>query len=311
MTTRRSVLFALPFSLWVLACGGDKEQPKIPEKEAALDDAFALLPSNPIAIGTVDARSFFGSKTFGAELGKALEKYMPLGEEAGFSASRDVDRVTWASYSYQGIDAVGVVIGRFDEAKIKAVAAGQTATKSGVPLVASQYAGRDVYTISNVGFTLLSSTHAVVGTEGALRRVLDRIRDKRVNRDVPAWMIQTVETPSASAAVAADFASQPVPAEVLKRIPVTFVQNVKAARAVTLYKDQETQLAGSDTYPDAQAAEQAAAGIKNMSRYIPIAGAIGIQIKNFDVKVEKADVQITVAIDDQSLQRLIGLASGR
>ena len=96
-----------------------------------MDDALALLPGNAIAAGTVDARAFFGSQTFGADLAKLVEKYVPIGAEAGFQASRDVDRVTFASYSYQGIDVAAIVIGRFDSAKIKQVAASQTPTKGG------------------------------------------------------------------------------------------------------------------------------------------------------------------------------------
>src|SRR4029079_1829474 len=106
---------------------------------------------------------------------------------------------------------------------IKAAAAAQTPTKSGTPIVASQYAGRDVYTVSNVGFTLLSDTRAIVGTEQGIRRVLERIKDKRVKRDIAPWMISTIETPGAAFAVAADFASTPIPPENAKQIPSPLV----------------------------------------------------------------------------------------
>ena len=96
-----------------------------------------------------------------------------------------------ASYSYQGIDVAAIVIGRFDSAKIKQVAVGADADEGRRPLVVSQYAGRDVYTVSNVGFTLLSDTRAIVGTEQGIRRVLERIKDKRVKRDIAPWMIAT------------------------------------------------------------------------------------------------------------------------
>src|SRR5262249_27019807 len=156
---------------------------KTPTTETGMDDAFALLPGSAIAVGTVDGRAFFASKTFGSELAKLVEKYLPLGQEAGFQASRDVDRVTFASYAFQGIDAAAVIIGRFDEAKIKQVALQHTPTKNGGMLVASQYAGRNVYTVSNVGFTILSPTKAIAGSESGIRRVLERIKDGRVKRD--------------------------------------------------------------------------------------------------------------------------------
>src|SRR5688572_3685837 len=197
-------LILIAVLLSIAGCGGgDKPEAKTPAAEnTGMEDAFALLPGNAIAVGTVDARAFFGSKSFGSELAKLVEKYVPVGQEAGFQASRDVDRVTWASYSYQGVDAAAVVIGRFDEAKIKQAALQKTPTRTGGLVVASQYAGRDVYTVNNVGFTILSNTKAIAGTESGIRRVLERIKDGRVKRDIAKWMIDTVETPGAAAAVA-------------------------------------------------------------------------------------------------------------
>src|SRR5262245_28262746 len=255
----------------VVACGGDKKEAKTPAPDTGMDDAIALLPGSAIALGTVDARAFFSSQTFGAELAKLVEKYIPLGQEAGFQASRDVDRVTWASYSYQGIDVAAVVIGKFDEAKIKQVAAQHTPTKGGGLLVASQYAGRDVYTVNNVGFTILSPTKAIAGTESGIRRVLERIKDGRVKRDIAKWMLDSVETPGAAAAVAADFASQPMPAEAMRQVPVPFIQTTKAVRVLLTFKEPGVQTAGSLTYADTAAAQTASDQVKQaagMSKWL-------------------------------------------
>lgn len=302
------LLFVLVSAL-VVACGGNKgEGPKAPKSESHMDDAFALLPGNAIALGSIDARAFFGSQTFGAELARLVEKYLPLGEEAGFVASRDVDRVTFASYSYQGIDAAAVVVGRFDEAKIKAAAAQRTPTKGGGVIVLSQYAGRDVYTVSNVGFTLLSPTRAIAGTESGIRRVLERIKDDRVERDLPKWMLEAVEAPGAAAAIAGDFATQPMPAEAMRQIPVPFLQSMKALRVLLTFKEPGMQLASSLTYPDAQGAGVASEHVKqaaNMSKWLTL---IGIKVQNVDVKVEKEDVQLKLEVDDQSLRQLLASA---
>ena len=305
----RRLFFPLVLSTLALfgsAACGDKNaaDAKTATSEASLDDALALLPGNAIGAGTIDGRAFFGSQTFGADLAKVVEKYVPIGAEAGFQASRDVDRVTFASYSYQGIDVAAIVIGRFDSAKIKQVAAAQTPTKGGAPLVASQYAGRDVYTVSNVGFTLLSDTRAVVGTEQGIRRVLERIKDKRVKRDLAPWMIATIETPGAALAVAGDFATQPMPAEAAKQIPMPFMTGLKAVRVVATFKDG-VQLAGSLTYPDAAAAETASASVKqtaNLSKWLAV---FGVKVQNIDIKVDKSDVQIALGVDDQSLRQLL------
>lgn len=304
--TRASLLLLLLVTLFVAACGGKENKQGAKSAEPGnMDDALALLPGSAIAVGTVDARAFFGSQTFGADLAKLVEKYVPIGQEAGFSASRDVDRVTFASYSYQGIDVAAVVIGKFDEAKIKQVAAQHVPTKSGGTLVVSQYMGRDVYSVGNVGFTLLSEKRAIVGTESGIRRVLERIKDNRVKRDIAPWMLQTVETPGAAAAVAVDLASQPMPSEVARQVPVGFIQTLKAARLVASFKDNGTQIAAALTYPDETTAQQQAQAVKQaagMSRWLAL---IGIRVQNVDVKTEKSDVQVTLGVDDQSLRQVL------
>ncbi|MBX3212730.1 MAG: hypothetical protein KF850_11900 [Labilithrix sp.] len=309
---RSSSSFVALLSVLVLtllvACGGDKKEVKAPTVDSGMDDALALLPGNAIAVGTVDARAFFGSQTFGSEVAKLAEKYLPIGEEAGFQASRDVDRVTWASYSYSGIDAAAIVIGRFDEAKIKEAALKQTPTKGGGMLVASQYAGRDVYTINNVGFTVLSSTKAIAGTESGIRRVLERIKDNRVKRDIAPWMLETVETPGAASALAGDFATQPMPAEAVRQIPVPFIQSMKALRLLLTFKEPGLQIAGSLTYPDEQGAGTASEHVKQVANQAKWLALIGVKVQNVDVKTDKQDVQVSLEVDDQSLRQVLASA---
>lgn len=289
----------------ISACGGKKEEAKAPAPKKVDDDALALLPSGPIAVGTVDGRAFLGSPTFGGELAKLVEKYVPLGQDAGFSLTKDVDRVTFASYSYQGVDVAAIVIGRFDQAKIKQAVQSGSFTKSGAPVVTSSYAGHDVYVVSNAGFTLLSERMAIAGTEQGIRRVLDRIKDDRVKRDLAPWMIQTIETPGAAAAVAADFGTQPIPAALTQQIPMPFVQNLKAARLVASFKEPGVQLAGSLTYPDDAAAAAAQPSVKkalDLSRWLTV---IGVTIQNPQVALEKSDVQVQLGADDKSLRQLL------
>jgi hypothetical protein len=310
MNARRLLLplFVLSILLLVVGsagCGGKNSgDAKSPTAEPSMDDALALLPGNAIGAGTVDARAFFGSQTFGADLARLVEKYVPIGAEAGFQASRDVDRVTFASYSYEGLDVAAIIVGRFDGARIKQMAAAQTPTKGGAPLVISQYAGRDVYTVSNIGFTLLSETRAIAGTEQGIRRVLERVKDKRVKRDIAPWMVTTIETPGAALAVAGDFATQPMPAEAARQIPMPFMQGLKAARVIATFKDG-VQIAGSLTYPDPASAETASASVKeiaNRSRWLAI---FGVKVQNIDVKVDRSDVQIALGVDDGSLRQLL------
>lgn len=309
---------SLAFASWVwlvlavllVGCGGgDKPPPTTAKADTGMDDAFALLPGDAIAVGTVDGRAFFGSRSFGSELAKLVEKYIPLGQEAGFQASRDVDRVTFASYAFQGVDAAAIVIGRFDEPKIKEAALKHTPTKSGGQLVASQYAGRDVYTVSNVGFTILSPTKAIAGSESGIRRVLERIKDGRVKRDITPWMIEAVETQGVASAVAVDLATHPMPAEVSRQVPVAFLQQAKAIRVLLTFKDPGTQAAGSFTYADAQTAQTSADAMKTLvgisTTYLAFTG---LKLQNVDLKLEKQDVQVKLEVDDQALRQVLAAA---
>lgn len=309
MLKRGLSLLLLVLSVFVVACGDKPNDVKSPTAaNPAMEDALALLPGNAIAVGTVDARAFFGSETFGADLSKLIETYMPIGAEAGFTASKDVDRVTFASYSYQGIDVAAVIVGRFDEAKIKQAASARTQTKGGQYLVASQYAGRDVYTVNNIGFTIVSPTRAIAGTESGIRRVLERIKDNRVKRDITKWMLDTVETSGAAAAVAADFATNPMPAEAMRQVPVQFLKDMKGLRVLVSFKSPGMQVAGSLTYADANAATANAEHVKQIASMSKWLALIGVTVKNIDIKAEQADVQVKLEVDDQSLRTVLSSA---
>jgi hypothetical protein len=120
-------------------------------------------------------------------------------------------------------------------------------------------------------------------------------------------MIATIETPGAALAVAGDLATQPLPPDLAQRVPMPFMQGLKAVRLVATFKDG-TQLAGSMTYPDAQTAETASQSVKqtvNLSKWLAI---FGIKVQNVDIKVEKTDVQVSLGIDDQSLRQLLASA---
>ena len=306
----------LTMALCLVACGKEGKGAEAPAANP-MNDALALLPGNAIGLGTVDARAFFANPTFGADLAALVEKLVPIGSEAGFQASRDVDRVTFGSYSYQGVDVAAIVIGRFDEGKIKQAAVSHasghagsagSAGSVGSMLVVSQYAGRDVFTVNHVGFTLLSNTMALAGTESGVRRVLERIQDGRVRRDIAPWMIQTIETQSAALAVAGDFTTTPMPADVTRQIPLAFMQNLKAARVVGSFKNQGIELAGSMSYPDAQAAHAASQSVQQalgLSKWFAI---FGIKVRSADVKVEASDVQVALDVGDSSLRQLLVLA---
>ncbi len=270
-------------------------------------DPIALLPGSPIALANVDAKAFFASETFGSTLGKLAEKYIPVGDQAGFVASRDVDRVVAASYSTQGVDVVAVAKGRFDSKKIADAAASQTPMKDGNLLVVSTYSGHTIYTIDNVGFTILTDHTAVVGTEAGMHRLLDRIHDGKKERAVSGWMLDTIETKDAAFGLAADFASQSITSVAAGQMPVKFLKGTKAVRVVGAFKDTTTQLAGSITYDTEDNAKAGEAGAKELTTMANVASITGIvpRLNNLDIHTEKTSLQYQFDVDDQALRKLV------
>ncbi len=288
----------------VVACGGDP-QVNAPTAQVDLDaDPTALLPSAAIAYARLDARAFFASQSFGPDLAKAAEKGSPLGDEAGFLASRDLDVVHLGVYSTQGADVAAVLTGRFDVAKIKKLAETHAPTQGGAALVTSQYAGRDIYTISNVGFTVLTAKTAVAGTETGIRRVLDRIKDGRVKRDVPPWVETTLTTPGAVLSIAADMQAQPGASESLRQLPVPWVVGVQKARILMDFNAPGSNVGATLTYAEEAQANNASQALNNTASTARLLAFIGLQFREFKANAEKTDVQVKISVDDQSLRTL-------
>lgn len=183
---RRPSLFAL-LLLADLGCGGKKPEPKtaLDEHHGAEVDSYTLLPAGAIGVGKLDVNALFRSGKTGEALGHLLSSYSPLGPESGFSLEANVDRLICASYQLETADVLCVAEGRFDEKKLdKAIGELETQAKSDPALagkapavVRTPYAGRTLITAANIGFTVFDGTHLLVGTENAMRRALDRVRD--------------------------------------------------------------------------------------------------------------------------------------
>ncbi len=299
-----SFVLALVVGLASLPGCGD---PKVEAPTAQIDldsDPQALLPSSALAYARLDAKAFFASQSFGPDLAKAAEKGSPLGEESGFQPSRDLEVIHAGIYSTQGADVAAILTGHFDAARIKKTAETHTPTRAGGAIVASTYAGRDVFTIDNVGITVLTPKTAVAGTETGIRRVLDRIKDGRVKRDVPPWVETTLATPGAVLAIAADVQAQPGATESLKQLPIPWAHGAQKARVLMDFNAPGSNLAATITFPDEAQAGQAAQAMSNTAQTARLLAFIGLQFREFKVTADKADVQVKISVDDQSLRTL-------
>ena len=294
-----------------VACGGGggAQGPVVPTTTTEISaeqidkDPLILFPSSAIAIGTLDAKAFYASKTLGPQVAILAERYSPIGPEAGFSAAKDLDRVTVGSYSLSGVDVLAVLVGRFDDAKLAQLVKTHGAAKSGSAIVESTYAGHTLYTVDNVGFTMLTKKTVVAGTETAIRRALDRVKDGRGKRDVFPWMLEVIETPGAAVAVAADFKNQPLAAMALQGIRLP-TEGLTAVRVLGTFEDPGLKVAGSMTYDTEPNAQTGLAVFSKLVRqYNAFAGLSSAvpQLRDVTSAVEKTDVQVKFAVEDAAL----------
>jgi len=316
-TPRRLLRLALlALSLASLeACGGTAAShpaAHVPTIEARVDgDPLAVLPGAAALLVSVDARAFYASGS-GAQAGPLLDGLFPVGAEAGFVPSRDVDWITIGVYSMEGADFAAVINGRFDAAKVDQAAQSHAATRGGATIAVSQYAGRSLYTVGDVGFTILTPRTALAGTQTGMKRTLDRIHDGRLQRDLPPWMIQAVETKGPAIVVAGDLANQQL-SQLTATAPMlaTALAGLRVIRLLADFHDPGLNVAGTLTYADAQTAQTAAGGLRqagNLANILAISGVVP-QLRGLDVNVAESNVQAKFAVDDQSLRAFLSHVS--
>jgi len=302
-----AALVALP--AFVVGCGGKQKGAEEAVAQAnPLEDPYAVLPPSVVVLANVDAKTFFASGALGAEGARVLEKLLPIGEEAGFVASRDLDRVTIATYSTQGADVASVLKGRFDTMKLEQMATNGTPTRLGAPVVRSSYGGRTLYTVSNTGFTVLTPNTVLAGTETAMRRALDRIAAGRVQRDFAPWVLQVVETPGAPIAIAGDLANQPVASAAVGALPLPWLRNLKAVRVLGSFEAPGLRWAGTLTYADEASAQAGANGVRGLGPLVSVLAVTGVvpRLQDLTADAVGTDVQFKFAVDEQSMTTFLG-----
>ncbi len=302
---RRSALLLLVAAAAVASCGGKGAAAGGESKPDVDTDALALLPGSAVAIANIDARALFGSASVGAPIAAIGDSLLPLGDDSGLQASRDIDRVLVATYATGGIDVAAVVRGRFDPAKMAAA----TKTKNGVAITKGLYAGFATYTIGQVTYAPLTTKTLVAGTGDGVRRVLERIQQGTIERAAPPWVVQTLETQGAEIAVAADFTSQPVAAAALGSVNLAWIKGMKVARVIGNFEPPGMNFAATLTYADASEAQAAASGVRLIDGWLRILAPIlgGATVQNLQVGADGADVQCKFAVDDRSLSTLVAL----
>jgi hypothetical protein len=275
--------------------------------EAIDKDPLALLPANPVVLGWVDAQAFYGSQ-FGGEIDRIANKYLPIGDKTGFVPKRDLKKLVGGVYSLAGADFVVVAQGDFNAEMIRAAADQHATTPSGVPMVHSKYAGNDLFTAGNVGFTVVTQHTMLVGNETGMRRALDRIRDNRLRREVPEWMTKLMDNPQASMVLAGDVTGQPQVAAMSKTVP--FLNGLSNFRILGNFQAPGVNLAGTLSYPDPASAAAGANSVRGLGQMASLMNVLAIfglssPLQNLQVNTQDNDATFVTAIDAQSLTRLL------
>lgn len=269
-------------------------------------DPLALLPPGAVVLADIEVQSIERAGSGGSSVATVADSLVPLGADAGFVPSRDVDRVVLGSYSTLNADVAAILIGRFDADKIGKT----TATKSGAPIVATPYLNFTVYKIGAGAYSPLTSHTLVAGTGDGVIRVLDRVHAGKFDRAVPPWAIDTLQTKGSEVSVAADFTTHPMGAVTVGSVSIPWLKGMQVARVLGDFSAPGLNVAATLTYADPSQASGAAQGISMAAGWVkmlaPLVG--GANLQNLDVHAVGADVQCKFAVDDQSLQMLVSLA---
>ena len=302
------VIWAVALPL-VSGCGGAQPAVSAPPAPAVdLDgDAIALLPPGPVVVGLVDVHALCANPTLGPQIASLVDSRMPLGEGAGFVASRDLDQVILASYSLASADEVAILRGRFD-AKAVDRAAGKSPAQphSSGFVAATPYAGFTMYTVGDIGFAVLTSKTAVAGSGPGLRHTLDRIKDGRIHPELAEPMMETLRTKGVVAALAADFGGSSLASVPGLPIP-PWVGAVKTVQGTAALQPPGVQVSGSVSYDSPQRASSGADSMRQLLNLVNTMAGAGVlpKLLNLVIQADGVNVRLAFAVEESALRSLL------
>jgi hypothetical protein len=312
-TLARLARLALPLVL-LASCGGSGKEVIVKTADGhglTAEDIdrspLGLLPPGGFAWAHVDvARA--AQTSVGQRLLDHVDARFPLPPETGFVPRRDLQRVVFSVYAMQGVDFAGVASGAFDPERIARAAANPSSTVMGERLVESEYSGRKLYTVQNVGFVVLTPRTLLFGNETGLRRSLDRIAEGRASNELPPWVRELLEAPAAHFVAGFDLTSEPVAAAVAPRL--TFLRGAEQARVLGNFEPPGINLAGTITYADEQAAARGSDDLLRQGSNVGLAArllGLGKPIRKLESRAEGNGAQFVLALDESALDKALGL----
>jgi hypothetical protein len=270
-------------------------------------DPLALLPVSAAVIASADAHAVFASSALGPSAGQVASALLPLADDAGFVATRDVDRVILATYAGAEADALAVISGRFDVARIAAA----TRTPSGAALTHGMYAGYTTDFSGRVTLVALSPKTLLAGTASRVYAALDRIGARQVKPWLSPAFVATMQTPGAQFAAVVDLTSNPITSATLGPLSLPWLTMLRVVRAIGDFNAPGVNFAATLTYSDPQQAEVAAGGLGLLDGWMTVLSPIlgGARIHNLQVSRTGSDVSCKFAVDASSVATLSGLGT--
>lgn len=321
MQTRLPLVACLLF-----ACGGApeaKDPTTTTEPTSRGVDSYALLPGGAIGLGKLEVGALFRAGKAGETLGRLISNYSPLGPESGFSLEHNVDRLICASYELHTADVLCVAEGRFDAAKIdKAILDLEDRAKAErpgalPPVVRTPYAGRTLITAANLGFVVFDATHALAGTENAMRRALDRTRDGATpRRDVRVEFQSRVVDSKADVAAAGTFEGAGFRALSFGPVKIRLLQGLREAYGEGRFSkrpvepgsestDSDVTLVTHLVYEEESKAEMSKNEVEGLLGFTKLGASLGVIPRLAHSKVEHKDKEavVTAGFQDEVLAR--------
>jgi len=272
-------------------------------------DPVALLPGRAVAVGYLDAQQLFASE-FGTRLLGIWARRAPIPAGAGFEPRRDLQALFLGAYSMQGADFLGVALGSFNPEQLEAAAATTRQTPQGIPISETRYAERRVFVADQLGFVALSPKILLVGNATGLRRALDRIQQRRVKREIPAWFATQIGSqPMPPIVLGADFRTTPVPEAVRQKLPL--VIGLETIGLIGNFQAPGINLAGTFSYADAASALQGGNNLtqlyQNLSSYSFLMSLMGIgqPVQKLQVQPKERELSVVAEIDGRAVGQLL------
>ena len=314
---RRDLLMGLGMASLGLTAACGKETNTIVQagigKEAsaaAIDaDPWALLPAGPIAWGHLAAPELFASR-FGPTLLNLVTRRIPALQDAGFDARRDISEVNLGVYSIQGADVVGVATGNFDPARIEASVEKNPVTPFGIAMTKTRYGGRTLFMAESSGFTALTAHTALFGNQMGMRRAIDRINSGKLERRLPAWLEAQLKGNNAPIVLGINLKENPFSEATHQQLP--FLNGMQTLGVLANFQDPGVNLAGTATYPDANAARTGADTMKQLNDYLQSMGwvmalfGIAQPLRSLTTEAAGSEVRFVAQVDGVAADRLLG-----